>query len=71
MTEPDLARQRFAIINLLRFGGLAIALSGLVVIARRWIEPAEIIGTALVVLGMIDMIFVPAWLARKWRTPAE
>lgn len=71
MSDPDPARMRFAIINLLRLGGLAIALTGLVIVARRWVEPAELIGGVLVVIGIVDMVFVPAWLARKWRTPAE
>ncbi|WP_293881573.1 hypothetical protein [Sphingomonas sp.] len=66
---PDPARPRFVILALIRLGGVLIAFLGIVVIARRWVEPAEIVGGAMILVGAIDVMVVPAILARQWRTP--
>ena len=69
MTDPDLAKKRFMTLNLIRFAGVAFALLGTAIIAKRWIEPAEIIGGLLIANGAIDLLVIPLILARKWRTP--
>ena len=66
----DPARGRFAILMAVRFAGVAVALLGVVNTARRVIEPADVVGTGLVVIGMAGMLVVPRILARRWRTPS-
>jgi hypothetical protein len=66
MTE-DLARKRFFTLALLRFGGVVLAFVGISIIAKRWIEPAEIVGGALVVVAIVDVMIVPMILIRRWR----
>jgi hypothetical protein len=38
------------------------------IIAKRWIEPAEIIGGMLLALAIIDVLIVPTFLIRRWRS---
>jgi voltage-gated potassium channel Kch len=65
---PDPARNRFLAITLIRFGGVAIAFLGIAVIIRRLIEPADIIGTALLAIGAFEVLVLPVLLARHWRS---
>ena len=66
---PDPAKARFFILGLIRLGGVALAFLGVAVIAKRLIEPAEIIGGILLFIAAIDVLVVPVLLAKKWRTP--
>jgi hypothetical protein len=69
MTEPDPARARFFTLGLIRLGGVAIAFLGVAIIAKRLIEPAEIVGGILLFIAAFDVLVVPVILAKRWRTP--
>jgi drug/metabolite transporter (DMT)-like permease len=69
MTESDPARARFFTLGIIRLGGVAIAFLGVAIIAKRLVEPAEIIGGVLLLLAAIDVLVVPVILAKRWRTP--
>ena len=70
MTDPpDPARARFLTLGLIRLGGVALAFLGVSIIAKRWIEPAEIIGGVLMFVAAVDVLVVPVLLAKRWRTP--
>lgn len=66
MTE-DQAKQRFFILAALRFSGVAIAFLGIAVIMRRLVEPADLIGTALLLIGMFEVLVLPLLLVRRWK----
>lgn len=66
MTQ-DLARRRFFLLTMLRFGGVILAFVGISIIAKRWIEPAEIVGGLLLVVAIVDVVVVPTVLIRRWR----
>ncbi len=66
MTE-DLARKRFFLLTMLRFGGVVLAFVGIAVIAKRWIEPAETIGGVLLVAAIVGVVVAPPVLIRRWR----
>ncbi len=66
MTQ-DLARKRFFLLTMLRFGGVALAFVGISIIAKRWIEPAEIVGGLLLVVAIVDVVVAPTVLIRRWR----
>lgn len=69
--DPDAtARNRFLVINLLRLGGAAMVLIGLLMTADR-IGGGAVLGYVLLVLGLLDMFAVPQVLSRRWRTPPE
>ncbi|MGF7150696.1 hypothetical protein FHS96_004354 [Sphingomonas zeicaulis] len=61
------ARARFVLLSLIRFSGAIIALAGAVVVGRRLIEPAEIIGGLMLALGAFEVILLPAILVRNWK----
>lgn len=67
MTE-DLAKRRFFTLALLRFSGVVLAFVGISIIAKRWVEPAEIIGGVLVALAMVDVLIVPTILVKRWKS---
>lgn len=69
MTDEDIAKKRFFTLGLIRLFGVACAFLGVSIIAKRWIEPAEIIGGLLILNGAVDVIVIPPILARKWRSP--
>ena len=69
MTEADPARARFFTLGLIRLGGVAIAFLGVAIIAKRLVEPAEIIGGVMLFIAAIDVLVVPVLLAKRWRTP--
>lgn len=66
MTQ-DLARKRFFLLTMLRFGGVVLAFVGISIIAKRWIEPAEIVGGLLLVVAIVDVVVAPTVLIRRWR----
>jgi hypothetical protein len=74
MTEEETkieskARQRFIALAFIRFGGVAIAFLGIAIVMRRLIEPAGIVGTALIAAGAFGVLVLPVLLVRRWRTP--
>lgn len=73
--NPTDARGRFAMIATLRMVGAIMAIVGLLVLNGKLLplDPAStrIIGGTLLVVGLIDFLFVPLWLARRWRTPKD
>jgi hypothetical protein len=66
--NEELAKKRFLMLTALRFGGVILAFVGISIIAKRWIEPAEIVGGVLLAVAMIDVLIVPTFLIRSWRS---
>ncbi len=69
MIDESLAKRRFFTLSLVRLLGVVLAFCGVAIIAKRWIEPADIVGGALLVMGAFDVLVIPRLLARRWRTP--
>lgn len=69
MTDEATAKKRFLTLALLRFGGVALAFTGISIVMKRWIEPADLIGTFLIAVGAFNVILLPVLLIRRWRTP--
>jgi hypothetical protein len=69
--ETDPARARFFTLGLIRLFGVASAFLGVAVIAKRWVEPAEVIGGLLLLNGAVDVLVIPVLLVKRWRTPKE
>ena len=68
MSEPDPAKARWFAIQAVRWTGLGLFILGLLIYARRIDLPIEA-GWALMAVGLLDALFVPGVLARKWKTP--
>ena len=69
--ENDVARTRFFTLGLIRLLGVASAFLGIAVIAKRLVEPAEIIGGLLLLNGAIDVMVIPIILVKRWRSPPQ
>ncbi|MES2288656.1 MAG: hypothetical protein V4530_02875 [Pseudomonadota bacterium] len=67
MTE-DQAKKRFFTLVVLRFSGVALAFLGIAIVMKRLIEPADVIGTILIVIGMFDVLVFPTLLTRRWKS---
>lgn len=68
MSEPDLAKARFAIIQLVRILGVACVIAGMAIGANKFAMPLWV-GYLLIINGLIDVFVLPKVLARKWRSP--
>jgi hypothetical protein len=65
--KEQLARQRFMLLNIMRFMGVGIVLLAVIFISGR-IFPAvpDTAGYVLLVVGMIDFFLMPAVLKKGW-----
>ena len=68
MSEPDPAKARWIAIQAVRWTGLGLFILGLLIYARKIDLPIEA-GWVLMAVGLLDALFVPGVLARKWKTP--
>lgn len=66
MTEEQ-AKKRFFLLAGIRLSGVVIAFFGIAVVMKRLVEPADIIGTALIAIGAFEVIVLPLLLMRSWR----
>ncbi len=69
MTDDDISKRRFLALTLIRLSGVVLAFIGVSIVSKRWIEPADLIGYAFILVGAFDVMVVPLLLARRWRTP--
>ena len=69
-TDPDArAANRLAVLIGLRIGGAILCLLGLWMVLGGSIAGHYGFGGVLAVVGLIELILVPKWLARRWKTP--
>jgi hypothetical protein len=66
--SDEVARGRWLVINVLRLGGVAMVIAGMLG-TRQVIAIPMIAAYALIAIGLLDIFLVPLLLARKWRTP--
>lgn len=71
MNEADeLARKRFMILNLVRFGSIALVVAAMANIAGKLLpDLSPVLGYVLLIFGAIDFFLAPVILKRSWRTP--
>jgi hypothetical protein len=77
MDDPvsdDTAHRRWMVIQLMRVGGIAFAILG-ILMAREAVVIAgddnRLVGYGFIAIGLLDAFLVPQYLARKWRSPRE
>ena len=69
MTDPELARRRWAFLTFLRISGLAMMIVGAAVWKRGIFGfQDELVGQVLIVIGLIDALIAPAMFGRNWRS---
>ena len=68
--DDALAKKRFIAIQAMRFMGVAMVILGLLII-RGTIDLPAIVGFVLVAIGIVDALFMPIVLTRRWKSPLE
>ena len=68
---PDPARQRWLILVLIRLVSAAGAVFALILLARAEPVAVKLLAGAIILSALWVMAFVPAALAKRWRTPPE
>lgn len=64
-----LAKQRFWVLQAIRFSGLALVAGGVANIAGKFLpDLAPVLGGALLVTGVVDYFILPIVLKRGWRS---
>jgi membrane protein YdbS with pleckstrin-like domain len=68
MTEDEaIARRRFIAISLVRLSGAVFLTLGLLTVAGR-VDLPQVAGFVFVVIGLVDFLVIPVFLARKWKS---
>ena len=74
MSGRDPAAARFAAIQLVRLGGVAMVLVGLLIEAGRIGALAGVpgwVGYGLAAIGLVEVFLLPRLLARRWRSSLD
>ena len=61
------ARQRYVILNAVRFSGIALVMLGLVA-ARGLLPLPWVVGAVLAVAGLLEFFFLPPIIAKRWKS---
>jgi hypothetical protein len=68
MNEDEaLAKKRFLAISLIRLSGGVFLTLGLFILGGKFAMPM-VAGWVFTAIGMIDLLVVPAFLAKKWKS---
>lgn len=59
------ARNGFIIINLVRFGGVAMVMFGFAIV-RGIIDLPYVVGAIIAVAGFFEIFFLPRFVSRRW-----
>ena len=68
--SEDVARARWLTIGAMRIGVAAMVVIGILGL-RGVIDYPEIAAYVLIGAGLVEIFFMPLFLARKWRSPLE
>ncbi len=71
MNDNDsIAMQRFVMLNLVRLSATALTVVGLLIVAGK-IDIPKPAGVAFAVFGLLELLLLPPFLARKWKSPGS
>jgi hypothetical protein len=66
--DESLAKQRFLMLSLVRLSSTALAVVGLLIVAGK-IDIPRPAGAAFAIFGLLELLLLPPFLARKWKSP--
>ena len=71
-TDPatDPAQGRWVMLQLMRLGGVLLAVGGMVIIGGA-IEGPPALGYGLLAFGLFEFFAMPVMMAKRWKTPEE
>jgi len=68
--SDDPAKARWAMLQLIRAGGLLFILGGMVILSDAVSGP-PVLGIGLLLIGLFAFFFLPVMIARRWKSPPE
>ncbi len=68
--EETKAQYRFLVLNIVRITGAVMLVLGLAVIAREAFGLPKVAGYVLFLVGFVDFLVVPVFLAKRWKSQA-
>lgn len=68
--NESIARRRFFFLSLIRLLSTALIVVGLLILAGK-LEIPRPAGAAFAIFGLLELVFLPRFLASKWKTPGE
>lgn len=70
MTTPDEsdAKTRFFIISAVRLASAALIITGMLILTGKLALPKPA-GIGFMIFGILEMVLLPPFLIRKWKTP--
>ena len=66
--DEGMVMQRFVMLNLVRLSATALTVVGLLIIAGK-IDVPKPAGAAFAIFGLLELLLLPPFLARKWKSP--
>lgn len=66
----DPAKARFMVLQLLRLSGAVLAIFGLSILAGKTDLP-KLVGAALFLVGLFDLLIFPIILTKRWKSPPQ
>lgn len=70
MTNSDDAKTRFFVLSAVRLASVALIVAGMLIVSGKLAVPRPA-GFAFLIFGLLELLLLPPFLARKWRTPGE
>lgn len=68
--NESMAKQRFFFLSLIRLLSTALIVVGLLILAGKLDIPRPA-GAAFAIFGLLELVFLPRFLASRWKTPGE
>lgn len=68
--DDALAKKRFMAIQAMRFMGAGLVILGIAIVGGKIDLPA-IAGYLIIGVGIVDALYMPTVLARRWKTPLK
>lgn len=68
--DNDPAKARWAMLQLIRAGGLLFILGGMVILSDAVSGP-PVLGIGLLLIGLFEFFFLPVLIARRWKSPPK
>jgi len=70
MNDDGDAKIRFFILSAVRLASIALIAVGIAIVAEKLPIPKPA-GVAFMIFGLLELVILPPFLARKWKSPQQ
>ena len=68
--DESMVMQHFMMLNLVRLSATALTVVGLLILTGK-IDVPKPAGAAFAIFGLLELLLLPPFLARKWKSPGS